>query len=159
MREKPDQALDQKVLKVWTIVAAAEWLFLLLVPVGYWVATRYFPIPEWPLYVLAGLVILAGIFKIFIIPKMQWKRWRYKIYDNEVELMYGVFVIRRVIIPMIRVQHVDTAQGPLLRHYQLSAVTISTAATTHEIPGLDEEKANILRDHIAELAREADPDE
>ena len=59
---------------------------------------------------------------------------------------------------MARVQHVDTRQGPLLRHYGLSTVTISTAAGTHEIPALADDVAGILRDRISELARVVDED-
>ncbi|MFA9556203.1 PH domain-containing protein [Evansella sp. AB-rgal1] len=159
MREKPDQRLATKTLKVWRIVALIEWCFMLLIPIGYGFAWWYFSIPQWPIYVLIGLAIIIAYFKIFVIPKLQWRKWRYKIFENEVELMYGVFVVRRVIIPMIRVQHVDTKQGPILRYYGLSTVTISTAATVHEIPGLEEYTADNLRDNIAKLAREADPDE
>jgi len=53
--------------------------------------------------------------------------------------------VKRTLIPMIRVQHVDSSQGPLLKKYRLASVTISTAATVHEIPALDEEEAEELR--------------
>ncbi|MDQ0255239.1 membrane protein YdbS with pleckstrin-like domain [Evansella vedderi] len=159
MREKPNNPLALKTLKVWRITATMECFFFLLIPIVYVIAGRYVELPQWPIYVLVIVVFIIGYFKITLFPKLQWKKWRYKIYENEVELMYGVFVVRRVIIPMIRVQHVDTRQGPILRHYGLSSVTISTAATIHEIPGLEEVKADELRDHIAELAREADPNE
>ncbi|UCZ54842.1 PH domain-containing protein [Bacillus shivajii] len=161
IRRKPDQSLAEKTLHVWRIASALEWLFFVLLPIAYYIAKNYFfiTLPNWPLIAMGIILIPLGLLKIFIVPKMQWKRWRYKIYENEVELMFGVFVVRRIIIPMIRVQHVDTKQGPLLRHYGLSSVTISTAATVHEIPGLEDDKANQLRDHIAQLAREADPNE
>lgn len=159
MREKPNQPLANKTLKVWRIVASLEWLFFLLIPAAYLWATSFFMLPLWPLYVLILAVLLIGFLKIILFPSLHWNRWRYKIYENEVELMYGVLVVRRVIIPMIRVQHVDTKQGPILRQYGLATVTISTAATVHEIPGLEESKADELRDYIAELAREADPNE
>lgn len=159
MNNKPDQALAKKALNVWRIVATAQWFFSFLFLLGYWWARRMVDLPLWPLYIILLLIIIIGYITIFLMPKLQWERWRYKIYENQVELMYGVIVVRRVIIPMIRVQHVDTKQGPLLRRYGLSTVTISTAATIHEIPGLIDEKANSLRDHIAKLAREADADE
>ncbi|MCD8510685.1 MAG: PH domain-containing protein [Bacillus sp. (in: Bacteria)] len=159
MREKPNQPLAAKTLKVWRIVASIEWLFFLLIPIGYFWISRYFTLPLWPLFVLIIAVLILAYLKVILFPSLQWKRWRYKIYENEVELMHGVFVIRRVIIPMIRVQHVDTRQGPIMRRYGLSTVTISTAATVHEIPGLEEAKADELRDYIAQLAREADPNE
>ena len=37
---------------------------------------------------------------------------------------------------MVRVQHVDTEQGPILKKYDLATITISSAATTHTIPAL-----------------------
>ena len=59
---------------------------------------------------------------------------------------------------MVRVQHVDTEQGPLLRKYNLATVTISTAATVHGIPALDIEEAEEMRHAISRLARVADED-
>ncbi|MBU9711331.1 PH domain-containing protein [Evansella tamaricis] len=159
MRLKPKQQLDLKALKVWRIVAILEWLFFFLILITYGILIKYLTFPVWPIYLILLGVLLIGYFKIFLVPKLQWEKWSYEIYENEVELMYGILVVRRVIIPMIRVQHVDTKQGPILRHYGLSTVTISTAATVHEIPGLEEEKADELRDYIAQLAREADPNE
>lgn len=55
-------------------------------------------------------------------------------------------------IPIARVQHVDTEQGPILRCYGLATVTISTAAGPHDIPALPFEKANEVRDKIVRMA-------
>ncbi|WP_223292220.1 PH domain-containing protein [Salipaludibacillus neizhouensis] len=159
MRPTPDQALDERTLTVWKIAAAIGSILYFVFPAAYWGALKFWEFPDWIFYALIFVAILFALINIFFIQKLQWSRWRYKIYDNEVELMHGVFVVRRVIIPMIRVQHVDTRQGPIMRYYKLASVTISTAATTHEIPGLSLEKAGTLRDHIAQLAREADPNE
>lgn len=159
MRDLPDKSLAPKALTVWKISAGMESIFLFLIPLAYWGTMQVWNLPAWILYSLIGLAVFIAILDIFIIQTMKWNRWRYKVYENEVELMRGVFIVERVIIPMIRVQHVDTRQGPILRYYKLSSVTISTAATIHEIPGLQVEKADELRDQIAQLAREADPDE
>ena len=89
---------------------------------------------------------------------MRWKRWRYEIREQEIELQHGVFVIKRTLVPMVRVQHVDTKQGPILRKYHLSSVTVSTAATVHEIPALEMEEAEEIRISISKLAKVADDD-
>src|SRR5699024_360874 len=68
-------------------------------------------------------------------------------------IQHGILVVSRILVPMIRVQHVDTKQGPILRKFNLASVTISTAATTHEIPALIEADASALRDRISTLAR------
>ena len=73
-------------------------------------------------------------------------------------MQHGVFVIERTLVPMVRVQHVDTTQGPLLRKYQLATIYISTAATRHEIPAIDLQEAEELRHSISALARVAEDD-
>ncbi|PYZ99178.1 hypothetical protein CR205_07165 [Alteribacter lacisalsi] len=156
----PDQKISPDALKVWRIGAVIEFLVFALVPMAYWwLSNQVEFLPGWILYLIIAAYLLYGIFNTVLFPKWQWRRWRYKIYENEVELLYGILIVRRVIIPMIRVQHVDTEQGPLLRHYGMASVKITTAATVHEIPALEESKADEVRDHIAKLAREADPDE
>ena len=57
--------------------------------------------------------------------------------ETEIEIQRGIFVIKRTLVPMIRVQHVETNQGPFLRKYDLASVEVSTAATVHTIPALD----------------------
>ncbi|WP_096434928.1 PH domain-containing protein [Alteribacter populi] len=159
-RPRPDQKISDQALIVWRIAAVIELIFYLLVPVAYWWLSRFVDFfPFWFLWIIIGGLVIYGLVSVGIFPKWHWQRWRYRIYDNEVELLYGIFIIRRVIIPMIRVQHVDTEQGPLLRRYGLASVKVTTAATVHEIPALAESKADEVRDHIARLAREADPDE
>jgi uncharacterized protein len=57
-----------------------------------------------------------------------------------------------VSIPLDRVQHVDTRQGPLERAFGLSNVIVYTAAglsADGSIPGLDEEQAAHLRDALS----------
>src|SRR5690625_4133684 len=87
------------------------------------------------------------------LPKLLWRRWSYEIFDQEIYIQHGILIMSRTLVPMIRVQHVDTQQGPILKRFQLASVTISTAATTHEIPALSDEDASDLRDRISALAR------
>ena len=85
--------------------------------------------------------------------KIRHHIWRYEVFENEIEIQHGLIRVTRVIVPMVRVQHVDTSQGPLLRRYRLASVQISTAATVHDIPALELEEADELRDYISRLAR------
>jgi membrane protein YdbS with pleckstrin-like domain len=116
---------------------------------------------SWPIWVLiaaAGVAILHVYLYVYLFPLLRWKRWRYEVREQEIELQQGVFVVKRTLVPMIRVQHVDTRQGPLLKKYGLATVDVSTAATVHEIPALPMEEAEELRLFISRLARVADED-
>ena len=53
---------------------------------------------------------------------------------------------------MIRVQHVTIEQGPIMRKYGLAELHISTAATSHSIPGLTMYEAEMLKTKIAEIS-------
>ncbi|MGM7636896.1 PH domain-containing protein [Bacillus sp. Hm123] len=114
-----------------------------------------------PLWVI-GVLILAGVLMFFLfvylLPKLRWNRWRYEVREQEIELQHGVIITRRTLIPMIRVQHVDTEQGPVLRKYGLAGIKVSTAATVHEIPAVEMEEAEEMRKMISNLARVATED-
>src|SRR5690606_21806327 len=97
-------------------------------------------------------------YKIVLIPALRFRYWRYDVTEEEIDLYRGIFVRTRTAIPMSRVQHVDTEDGPLFRYYGLAAVIITTAATTHVIPALSREVADELREKIARLAMVVEDD-
>jgi membrane protein YdbS with pleckstrin-like domain len=101
----------------------------------------------------AGLVLW-----LVVLPPIRYARWRYELSHDFLDIAKGIVWRKRYIIPFIRVQNTDTRQGPILRAFGLSSVTVSTAAGEHEIPGLDNEVAGQLRDKAAELARIAQED-
>ncbi|MFC0470224.1 PH domain-containing protein [Halalkalibacter kiskunsagensis] len=152
MRLEPSQFLSEKALPVWRLRAFLESLFVALVPIAYGIIIYFFSVPLWILWILLSGYIIYVVLTVVIIPPLRWKRWRYDVLADEIDLQRGFFIRKRTLIPMSRVQHVDTEQGPLLRKYKLAAVSISTAATVHQIPSLTIEIADELRDRIAELA-------
>lgn len=158
MDDKPQQRIDTKALPYWRWTGVLTSLFYCLIPVGYVFAMKHWHWPVWITWVLGLAVLLLSIANIILIPTVRYNTWRYDVSSQEVDLLYGVLIKHRTIIPMVRVQHVDTEQGPIMRRYGLASVSISTAAGEHEIPALSEEMANMLRDRIAELARVVDED-
>jgi membrane protein YdbS with pleckstrin-like domain len=102
--------------------------------------------------VALGVVALGGLGA----PLVRWRTWRYEVRDEEIDLLRGVAVVRRTLIPMTRVQHVDTQRTPLSDLFELRSVTVHTAAGSHSIPALRPGDAAAIRDRIALLAREPD---
>jgi uncharacterized protein len=155
---EPQKRISERALTVWKISAGLHSLVVWIIAGGLITLTVLF---DWPYWIIGAAVVVAALYSylfIMFLPTLRWKRWRYEVREQEIELQYGVFIIKKTLIPMIRVQHVDTQQGPLLRKYRLSTVTVSTAATVHEIPALDMEEAEGLRTSISRLARVADED-
>lgn len=153
MRQAPSNKIDKDAVKVWKIHAALGEILWWVIMISLTIVTVMFDLPEWMLWIGWPLLLLYSYINIFLLPVWRWKRWRYQVYEQEIDLQRGIFIMKRTLIPMIRVQHVDTKQGPILKKFGLSTVTISTAATIHEIPALPEEEGSELRDRISTLAR------
>jgi membrane protein YdbS with pleckstrin-like domain len=133
----------------------ARWLWrtqgLIATVLAFIFATALGSRPVWLLVPVAVLAIGAGV-----VPELRWSRWRYEIRDEEIDLRHGTVTVTRTLIPMLRVQHVDTTRGPLDQLLGLATVVVHTAAGKTTIPALDEYDAGRLRDQIATLARTAD---
>jgi|SRR5215217_1596992 len=105
----------------------------------------------WQLLPLAVLIVGVGA-----VPELRWRRWRYEVRDEEIDLLHGTVRLTRTLVPMLRVQHVDTTRGPIDQVLGLATVVVHTAAGQTTIPALDEYDAGLLRDRIAALARTPD---
>lgn len=158
VRKQPQRKISLNGLKVWRLQNVIISLIFLLVIIGVFIVGYFFQWPYWISAILVGLWILQVIFGIWLIPKIRHRIWRYEVFEHEIEIQHGLIRVTRVIVPMVRVQHVDTSQGPLLRRYRLASIQISTAATVHDIPALELEEADELRDYISRLARVTEDD-
>jgi len=155
MREQPAYFIDKDAVKVWRISSGITIFLIWGLITGAYITISLIFLEIQYLYIGIALLILLLLLFIFVylIPKLRYRRWRYEIFEQEIYIQRGILIMRRTIIPMIRVQHVDTKQGPILKRYRLATVTISTAATVHEIPALTDKDASDLRDRISVLAR------
>ena len=158
MDNQPKNQISRKGLTVWRVYGSMETVVIALLAIGAGVLTYIFGWPQWLYAVYGGVILLFGFLLIYLFPKIRWQRWRYEVREQEIELQHGLFVVTRTLVPMVRVQHVDTEQGPILRKYDLAEISISTAATTHTIPALVTAEADELRARISVLARVAEDD-
>ena len=142
---------------MWRITGALNTLPLLVgAAFGSWALVRLadtpFLVGVLPVVVVFALVVLS----VGVMPGLRWRRWRYEIRPDEVDLQRGIFWVARTLVPLARIQHVDTRQGPLQRRFGLATVVFYTAAGPNQIPELSTPVAADVRDRIAELTREQD---
>jgi uncharacterized protein len=107
----------------------------------------------WALRVAAVVVIVIGGVAF---PLLRWRTWRYEVRDEELDLVRGAIVVTRTLIPMTRVQHVDTTRTVIGDLFDLRSVAVHTAAGSNDIPALRPGEATAIRDRIALLARRPD---
>ena len=158
VRSQPMYQIPPKARTVWRLYGVFQTLFLAVIAAGVIFLTVKFGWPQFILYIAIAIVLCVGILSILVFPNIRWNVWRYEVREQEIEIQSGLFVVTRTLIPMVRVQHVDTEQGPILKKYNLANISISSAATVHTIPMLLTEDADELRGKISELARVAEED-
>jgi uncharacterized protein len=157
LKGEPAERLDPRAITLWRIAGTLNMLPL-LIGAGFagWALLRFGDVSFFFGVLLALAVLaLAGVV-VGVVPELRWRRWRYEIRPDEVDLQRGIFWISRTLVPLARIQHVDTRQGPLQRRFGLSTVVLYTAAGPNQIPELSTPVAERARDRIAELTREHD---
>lgn len=153
--DAPANRLDPRVKTAWRVQAA-----LAFVPLFIGAAIGAAVLAANGLVGFAALTVAVALGWLLaaetVVPELRYRRWRWEVAEQEVRLREGLFVLKSTVIPMVRVQHVDTAQGPVMGALGLSDVHIWTAAGQHTIPALSDDHAAQLRDRIAVLARVTD---
>ena len=158
MAQLPAHRLDPRMLRVWYVSDVVGIAVVAVLAAVAWLVVCHLGGDVFWVYLIAGIIEVVCILDLLISPRIEYATWRYDVTPTDVDLYHGVFVKKRVLVPLVRVQHVQTKQGPILRAHGLATVTVSTAGESFEIPGLAEDDANELRDRVAELARLAKED-
>lgn len=153
---EPTQKISKKAITVWRIKHLINNSMILLVLITLLIFYYRFNWLNWIgtfLIIMIVFVILVIIYDLTIHPIYLQRTWRYEVDEQIIQIKFGFFNKQHTIIPLSRVEYVNTNQGPLLRKYHLASVSIGTIASQHEIPALTEDDAQILRNKIISLAQ------
>jgi len=114
--------------------------------IWYWIAVIYF-----------SIIIVLTVFSLLLVP-YRYKFHRFEINSTELAFQEGYIFRKITFVPINRIQHIETEQGPFLRRAQLMEVVVTTAATSHRISGLDIDDAQALRQQIVDFVKVAKED-
>ncbi|GAA3696645.1 PH domain-containing protein [Gordonia hankookensis] len=105
---------------------------------------------RWAALAVAVVAVVLTAFFVVVVPGWRYRFHRWEISDDAVYTQSGWFVRSRVIIPIARIQVVDTAAGPIEQTLNLATLTVTTASSagTIRIVGLD---ATVARNAAADL--------
>ena len=105
---------------------------------------------------LAGVALFFLLFMAALwFPTLAFARWAWVIRDSDLLIARGVWVRSITAIPVSRIQHVDTQQGPVEQWMGLARVQIHTASGVGGdgvIPGLRKAEAEALRDTLIQVS-------
>lgn len=107
----------------------------------------------WAIGIASGWLFVLLIWTLWS-PSLGWSRWAWTLRTHDLLVHRGVLVRSTTAVPLARVQHVDTQQGPLEQLFGLVRLTISTASGGGPdvlIPGMDPAQAEALRDQLVQV--------
>lgn len=151
----------EKIKKVWLLARLTALAIFILFGLGIKIATILMKINNnWvnlALIVYLVIVILAIGVRLLAIP---WEYYfhRYQVFDEYIAFQQGWFFRTTTYVPFLRIQHITVDQGPFLRMENLATITIHTAATEHQIAGLNYDEATRLRKQVMDKVRQVEKD-
>lgn len=140
--------LDPRIVTVWRVGATSWWAFWTLAATI--LALGFDRSPAW-----AVPVALLGAAWVAVVPARRYAHFRYCVGPVDVRVLHGWLWRHASVVLHARIQHVDTRQGPVARMLGLATVVMYTAGSVGAmvaIPGLEEARAEALRDRLAALS-------
>lgn len=147
------ERLPDRALRSWRASALLSGVPFVAIAVVIGVAVP--GLPAWARALIVVVPVALLVAELLAQP-VRYRLWWYSVDAEELTLQHGWPFTRETVVPMVRVQHVSVSHGPLARYFRLADLRVSTAAGTVEIPSLDREQAERIRQQVAELARIVD---
>ncbi len=150
------KSLDKKSIKVMRINALIGSFITLLITglIGFICFQSFEEIIAKIIIISAlGIILIVCLLDIILFPSIRYKRYKYLITDEKIEVKKGLFLITRTVILVKRVQKIEISTGPIDRKYNLANVNIFTAAGVADIKFLDNKEAEEVTDKINELLK------
>jgi len=148
------RALNKKAINCMRLAAA---IFLVITIIIAIVLMVLLTEVKWLVISLVVLILLETAFVIFV-PVIRYKRYKYRITDEEIDVIEGFIWITRKIVPIERLHKIEIAQGPIDRMYKLAKVEVTTAGGDVTIRFLEkdiaEDIASTLKNRINEIVRD-----
>ena len=150
---EPDRTLDPRTITLWRLQRLAR-LAMVGLPTAAALGYGAFALSKSAVLAVAvgGVLVLWSLVMVVVWPPLAWRHYRYAVREHDLLVRSGVIFRRWSAIPLTRIQHVDTRQGPVERMLGLSRLLVFTAAgmsADGSIPGLGEEDTRRLRDELA----------
>ncbi|KAA8826567.1 PH domain-containing protein [Bifidobacterium myosotis] len=110
---------------------------------------------------IVGIAVIYAVLELVSQPlqtKYMYAFTRFRIGERDLATRKGWLFRNSTTTPYTRVQHVDTKQNPVQRHFGLTTVVVHTAADEHEIAALDTAEAERIVALITERVAVAKDD-
>ncbi len=104
--------------------------------------------------VVALVLGLLLILNAAVSPYFRFHRYRYNINEEFIDIREGYIFVERNIVPLERLQKMQTLRGPIDRIFKVAKVVVTTSGGDVTIRFLDEEKADRIAEGLGKRINE-----
>lgn len=138
------RALDKKAINCMRMAALIGTVLLLITAIVFFIFLRDV---VWLMIVLGLLLALDAVY-VIVVPIIRYKRYKYRITEDEIDVIEGFIWVKREIVPIERLHKIEIAQGPIDRLYKLAKVEVTTAGGDVTIRFLERDVAERIADSL-----------
>ncbi len=147
--------LDKDAKKCMFVGTLFWTLFLFVVlGAGYYLGYDYFVNYLNLVNVVLIVLVVLLVINLFISPHFRYKRYKYLITNDKVDVVEGYIFIKRDIVPIERVHKITLERGPIENIYGLSKVVLTTAGGIVTIKFLKLKEAEVITENLKNLVNE-----
>ena len=105
MQNSPETRIHKNAVKAWRITTGLSGL-LWFIPLGFYILLTLQSGISWLYFgLITAVCLIMYILSIILIPSIRWERWRYDVSDQEIDLLRGIIIRKRTLVPINRIQH------------------------------------------------------
>jgi len=127
---EPAHQVSERAKALWRTTAAIQLAVAVLVAAVVYLLPFERP---WWVHVIVAVVLLAALVPVVVMPPVRFRIHRWEVSEDAVFTRSGWIGREQRIAPLSRVQTVDSHQGPLMRIFGLTSVTVTTASAAGPI--------------------------
>ena len=158
-----NRKLSNKAIKSWIISRSIALIILLIIYIVAMVILPKFNLQgfNWfinkfrtPINIVSLIILLLTAVSAFIEPFFEYKQWSYGISEDEIFFTEGIYFRKSVTIPIVRIQNINLSEGPINSYFNLATVKIGTAGGSYDIPNIDKDEVEKIREFLSKKINE-----
>ena len=135
------KTLTKNAKYLMTATALLQSLFLLVACMVTVVVANLYGAVKLAVMITGAVVALLWA---IVFPIVRFKRYKYLIQPDRIEIIQGVFWVTRSVVPIDRIHQINVSRGPLDTAFGVAKVSVITAGSTAVFRFLDEDRAQQL---------------
>jgi len=110
-----------------------------------------------------AIILTPILVYIIVAPQIFFRRYRYILTSDKIDVRRGIIIVRRTVVPIERVHQVEVTRGPINNLLKLADVDVTTAGGVAKIQFLDipvaDSIAEELNNYINKIVRDRKEDD